>query len=187
MSIAAPNWRLGQKQPTARFVPDDVRGTGLRWRRSGLVCFAVTIQWDRLRRRIMAYAPFDPESQDIESGKSAALFGVWRCVRTSEDHMKLLEKRCAGIAVISRPEQDDPQIPAQTDPSALVCEVVFDLSVSRNQQGFDATDHFEVKTVIRSVGPFADRQSVETAAARQLPALFREMAAELEKDNIRKG
>ncbi|AZL58102.1 hypothetical protein EI545_04170 [Tabrizicola piscis] len=95
--------------------------------------------------------------------------------------MKLLEQKCAGVAVVSRPDRDQSRTSSSDKPLPLVCEVTFDLSVSREEVGRGATEHFELTTTVQSEGRFADRVTVETAAARQLPDLFREIADELEK------
>ncbi len=89
--------------------------------------------------------------------------------------MKLIERECADVKVL-------PIQSAKTDASPRpTFEVDFRISSIEESGGVKLAHHIAVSTSILPNGAFADRQWVEAAAARQLPALLRDTADELER------
>jgi hypothetical protein len=100
--------------------------------------------------------------------------------------MKVLESSCAVLKCVpSRPSDADSSAERSmggTEP--LNFEVGVSLAVSRDAGGERVTEHIDLSTIVRSRGPFADRESVELSAVRQLPEMLRELADELEKKQL---
>jgi hypothetical protein len=100
--------------------------------------------------------------------------------------MKVLESSCAVLKCVpSRPSDADSSDQYSTSsPEPLKFEVGVSLSICRDAVGDGQTEHVDLSTIVRSAGPFADRESVKLSAVRQLPDLLRELAEELEKKHL---
>jgi hypothetical protein len=100
--------------------------------------------------------------------------------------MKVLESSCAVLKCVPTARTVRQAQPAsengQREP--LNFEVGFSIAVCRDPSGDGLTEHIDLSTIVRSGGPFADRQSVELSAVRQLPAMLREVADELESQEL---
>ena len=97
--------------------------------------------------------------------------------------MKVLESSCAVLKCVpSRPTHSDSSVERLTGrPETLNFEVGVSLAICRENDGEDLREHLDLSTIVRSGGPFADRESVELSAVLQLPDMLRELADELQR------